>query len=569
VAVLFLTVLLSALGAASLPVSIVSAIPIWEAEAVSPPTVSSPEVEEPLLSTGQVIAGGSLILLHLFLPLAWTSALALLGMKPYLFAVARAKRIYFEEWRFSRAMAKLSKNRQSIPVCLNAVTGTPLFLNLSALFRHMWVVGQPGSGKTTLLLGLLTRLLYSRRVSVVYQDHKAMGTQIVSCFARVCRSLGIPFHVFSIEPGKTSRLFLLFNQEFWRSASIDGRVDMLCTILSLVSGPQVYGQSWFEGAAKLAVRTALSRREIKDFKGLMPVLEELMVDKSIPRELRGAGLQAYLNVSELASIPSLNLSDESGNPHPRSAIENQIIIEHIIDRQGVIYAALPDSMKDLSGRIGRLFAIGVYFSLRRAQSRPMQVIDVIDEFHLCWSDNLEQLLGLGREANYTLYLANQSVEQLRSRTSMVPVIEDTVGTQIWFSIRSLDDKLRFEKASGQALHIRRDYVRDDLGQVRSYTEREELLPLMPIKRIDRISATRNHAIAQFAADDGLLHAAGAPMEIKVLHFQSERSYRRDFATPWPEQTPETILINHDTGLRQPKSAPRPPGLDAVDLGPLA
>ena len=86
------------------------------------------------------------------------------------------------------------------------------------------------------------------------------------------------------------------------------------------------------------------------------------------------------------------------------------------------------------------------------RGRRRQVFLVVDEFQRIVSDNLESILQLARSMNVGVILANQSMQDLQTRTTdLIPALEANCRFRQWYAVSCSDDRARVVSNSGETL----------------------------------------------------------------------------------------------------------------------
>ncbi|HRA90230.1 MAG TPA: hypothetical protein PK992_19230 [Planctomycetaceae bacterium] len=110
--------------------------------------------------------------------------------------------------------------------------------------------------------------------------------------------------------------------------------------------------------------------------------------------------------------------------------------------------------------------------------RKHPVFLVVDEFQRIVAGNLEYILQRARSMNVGVILANQSMEDPRTRaTDLIPTLEANCRYRQWFAVSSSDDRARVVANSGETME---DFV------TRSFSENGESYTYVP-KLMPRLS----------------------------------------------------------------------------------
>lgn len=165
--------------------------------------------------------------------------------------------------------------------------------------------------------------------------------------------------------------------------------------------------------------------------------------------------------------------------------------------------------------------------------RKHPVFLVVDEFQRIVAGNLEYILQLARSMNVGVILANQSMEDLRTRTTdLIPTLEANCRYRQWFAVSSSDDRARVVANSGETLE---DFVTRSVSENgESYTYIPKLMPRLSQNDVLLITDHRKQSIVTLTRGKGYAQYGGMAVAVESEFHISLAEYQARRRMPWPD-----------------------------------
>lgn len=192
-----------------------------------------------------------------------------------------------------------------------------------------------------------------------------------------------------------------------------------------------YGASWYTAAnADVCHRTILAAPEATSFRQLSEALDKLLAAERCQQDgcqHQKAGLHIQLVLKRLAEVEALNVDSSHAQAENAS---RELFWPGWFQCPELLYFQLPSMlMPSMAPEIARIVIYSLLFSATMTRNRHCQVYLVVDEFQRIVSDNLESILQLARSMNVGVILANQSMQDLQTRTTdLFPLWNRTVDS---------------------------------------------------------------------------------------------------------------------------------------------
>ena len=339
----------------------------------------------------------------------------------------------------------------------------PLEIPLSALSRHMHIMGSTGSGKTKLcVLPLAAQLIRrgSGLVCVTFKEDRELG----HILRKEAEAAGKRFYYFSLNPLDASNSYNpLYN------GSPGNFVERLMVALDL----EMEGSAKFYTHAQRAALTPVfsffarhkiipSLRDLHDVliseKHLASILKEETgrnVSSKEMEHLMGAGYA-------LSRIVHDDIAERFMSYCP------DIRLQEILDEKAVLYCNLKTDINPaLAISIGKMLLLDMQFHCG-GRSEDSDLFGVfIDEFQDMACRAFLDLLTKLRVSNLGFFLANQNMSQLEEVSrQFAQTVHTNTATKVIFRIRDAKDAKLFAEDSGLTEYMavdmsqRKDHVLD-------------------------------------------------------------------------------------------------------------
>ena len=170
-------------------------------------------------------------------------------------------------------------------------------------------------------------------------------------------------------------------------------------------------------------------------------------------------------------------------------------------------------------------ALGIY--------NTEEVERIIREHQRIVAGNLEYILQLARSMNVGVILANQSMEDLRTRTTdLIPTLEANCRYRQWFAVSSSDDRARVVANSGETLE---DFVTRSVSENgESYTYIPKLMPRLSQNAVLLITDHRKQSIVTLTRGKGYAQYGGMAVAVESEFHISLAEYQARRRMPWPD-----------------------------------
>lgn len=337
--------------------------------------------------------------------------------------------------------------------------GSPVLIPRSVFKSHAHFLGDSGSGKTALgLAPWLEQMAVRGDISILSMDMKADSREVYGALKKTVEKVEqesgqrIPLKFFTMVPGQATIAFNPLQQPSWRGLEPHVKADILCTAFGLNYGTD-YGASWFTSAnGEIAGRTINAAPDAATFRDLLAALDRIMSAKGAKKlapDLRSAGLHFQVILRRLAQLESLNSVHGPDSEVARQAID----LGQLFREPGIVHFHLPSMlMPTVAPEIARLATYSLLTEASAQGTQRRQVYLVYDEFQRILSGNLEGILQIARSMNVGVILANQSMQDFRTRgVDLIPAIEANCRFRQWFGVSSTDDRSRIVRNSGETL----------------------------------------------------------------------------------------------------------------------
>jgi hypothetical protein len=422
--------------------------------------------------------------------------------------------------------------------------GSPLLPPRSILREHAHFLGDTGGGKTSLgLAPLIEQLLSGQDCSVIVIDLKADSLELLAtlCAAVEKRAAqtgrAVPVKHFSNQRGKATFAFNPLLQQFWKNLDLYMRTDIQCGALGLSYGAD-YGEGYYSSANSAVLYHTIKKfPDVSTYRELADRVGYVIANatrRELHPEIRKAGVHVQTVLDRLGSFEALNVTPDGD--YPAEVVDEAIDFARVFSEPQALYFHLSATLAPGSSpEIARL----VTYSLLAASTqttRKHQVYLVIDEFQRMVAKNIEYMLQLARSMGVGVILANQTMQDLRTRsTNLIPAIEANCRYRQWFAVSSADDRQRLVEASGETVDTT---VGRTITQGASTSEstsvQERIAPRLTINDILLASDHPLQSIVRISRGAGYAQYGGMPFVVESNYHISLDEYKRRKALPWPQ-----------------------------------
>ena len=149
------------------------------------------------------------------------------------------------------------------------------------------------------------------------------------------------------------------------------------------------------------------------------------------------------------------------------------------------------------------------------------------------SDNLESILQLARSMNVGVILANQSMQDLQTRTTdLIPAVESNCRFRQWYAVSCSDDRTRVVSNSGETLENFESSTVSDTGS--SLTVSPKLSPRLSQNDVILASDHAKHSIICLKNGAGYAQYGGLPFLVESDYHITADEYESRQRMSWPE-----------------------------------
>ena len=472
---------------------------------------------------------------------------------------------------------RLSRNKneqQSFFHGVHPELDVPILLDEKTFFEHTHVLGPNGSGKSALgIMSRMIQLIRKNNSAVIIIDGKGDNALFSVCKAEADK-VGRVFKHFTTAVGRSSYVFNPFESRVMGRFSMSQKVGVLQNALGLVHGDD-YGRGFFTlvgntllrrafqeaGSSKLYGKATRTGRpvSINSFRDLHAQVKSVRDgDKDFE-----AGQQTVFLLEKLAELEQLNLSEGPGFPADHPVLLSAISFPEVIREQQVIYFSMPGVLDP--GPTSEIARLAIYSLIASAEQHlaetgrvaPTHVI--CDEAQMIIGRPIASLLATARAFGVSFLLSHQILGQLNPPGG--PDLRETVlgntATKIIFGAR--DPFLQKWIRDSSGLTVTADYsyaaTLDDVLDGEDDTEnaapgedgrtlvqvRQSVVPRINIQDIIEISSVQNMCLTTLEVSRGLSQTVSA-YPVWIDWPISQDQYEAYQKTPWPEATPETLIL---------------------------
>ena len=434
-----------------------------------------------------------------------------------------------------------SIERESIFAASVLADGSPVLIPRSVFKHHAHFLGDSGSGKTSLgLAPFLEQMIAFGDCSFVVLDLKGDSLEILASMntaveeVRKCTGKQLPLKHFTIQPDRSTFAFNPLTQPYWKDLESFVQADILCAAFGLNYGTE-YGASWYTAAnADVCHRTILAAPEATSFRQLSEALDKLLAAKGANKmdaDIQKAGLHIQLVLKRLAEVEALNVDSSHAQAENAS---RAIVLAELFQRPELLYFQLPSMlMPSMAPEIARIVIYSLLSAATMTRDRHCQVYLVVDEFQRIVSDNLESILQLARSMNVGVILANQSMQDLQTRTTdLIPAVESNCRFRQWYAVSCSDDRTRVVSNSGETLENFESSTVSDTGS--SLTVSPKLSPRLSQNDVILASDHAKHSIICLKNGAGYAQYGGLPFLVESDYHITADEYESRQRMSWPE-----------------------------------
>jgi len=276
-----------------------------------------------------------------------------------------------------------------------------------------------------------------------------------------------------------------------------------------------------------------------------------------------AGEQTAFLIEKLALMEQLNLSEAQGLPADHPVLKAAISFPDVIREKQVIYMSLPGALD--SGPTSEVARLAIYslmaaceqFKNETGRIAPTHVI--CDEAQLIIGRPVAALLATARSYGVSFTLSHQTLSQLvqPGGIDLREIILGCTATKVIFGARDGFSQKWVKESSGLARTVDYSYeatledvmndevelenaAPDEDGR-RVVQARESVVPRINSQDIIEVSNDPNLCLTSLEIGRGLGQTIGF-YPVRMEWPMSEEQYEEYKATPWPESTPETLVI---------------------------
>jgi len=440
---------------------------------------------------------------------------------------------------------------------------SPVLIPRSVFENHAHFLGDSGSGKTSLgLAPFLEQMIQFGDCSFVVLDLKGDSLEIFASMKKAAEGVrkrtgnDLPLKHFTIQSDRSTFVFNPLTQPYWKKLESYVQADILCAAFGLNYGTE-YGASWYTAAnADVCHRTILAAPEAKNFRQLSEALDKLLSAKGSNKmddDIRSAGLHIQLVLKRLAEVEALNID---ASECPAEIASQAIDLGDVFQRPELMYFQLPSMlMPSLAPEIARIVIYSLLSAATMTQGRRRQVFLVVDEFQRIVSNNLESILQLARSMNVGVILANQSMQDLQTRTTdLIPALEANCRFRQWFAVSCSDDRTRVVSNSGETLEDFESRTVSDTGA--SLTVSPKLSPRLSQNDVILATDHAKHSIICLKNGSGYAQYGGFPFLVGSDYHITADEYDSRRRMAWPEAGNGAFV----PCSRRAKTPPNPPVL---------
>jgi hypothetical protein len=460
----------------------------------------------------------------------------------------------------------------------------PVLLSRKLYGYHGIVRGGPGRGKTAFLERLLTQLISaesSERIawlnegraswepsSVVVLDLKGKPTLMNTARLEAERA-GLPFRFFTFQPRKTSHVFNFFAQSHLEELAKSHIAQELLQALGAEYG-QAYGASFFSSINEVVLLNTLRRAHgIDSFRKLHRFLSDPNFYAHIPgaqeRDLKDARHLTSL-ANRLSTVHALNITEEDVKDRP-GVWENRIDMPSLMRTPQVVYFYLsPLQAETEAATVARLaiFAL-MTAAVHRGPDDNHRVAVIADEIQTMATRNLARVLEHARSMKVPFVLAHQFREQLKDGrgVDLTQTIDHCTAWSLDFEATTPDDIKRIEQLTLHGSFARPSWTQDARLIADPTADGafgiENAAPGPDGPRIQVAEAETpiydHNTILELSGDpgvawffsklrDGYTQYVGMTPIAWDFHVSAEE-HDRIAATPWPEPSERTIVVDKE------------------------
>ena len=488
---------------------------------------------------------------------------------------------YSERLRNSRNV----KERNSIIIARTLFNDYPVLIHLKLAFEHFHILGGTGIGKTT--LGLMTdmiQLIRRNNGPVVVVDCK--GDMALFNTARIeAERAGRKFKWFTNRQGHSTYVFNPFDKNMYAQLSLHEIVGFLMSALNLHHGSD-YGRAWYTIANRVLMKRAFqetlnrtngsggrgrpsSYEKVESFKDLNDIILFLAADG---KEYQAAQHLAFL-IESLAEVEQLNLSARTHPNHP--SVENAINMSDAIDNNEVIYFYLTGAIDSQSvAEIGRLAIYSLLTACVNYKDRTGQRANaylLADEAQAVIAQNIAQVLAQARSYGLACFLAHQSMSQLNQAggVDLRELFMGCTSVKQIFSARDPWLQKYVADTSGRVRYANYSYQQDakdllsGLFGIQHAVKNEDGIPAVETSDIigpgltpqDILDINRDNNMCMLMIERAEAFSRWIRFAPAYVDWpMHEQDYDdRQYHTPWPEGTPETITTQSPWPANTPET----------------
>jgi TraM recognition site of TraD and TraG/Type IV secretion-system coupling protein DNA-binding domain len=460
----------------------------------------------------------------------------------------------------------MTKNEPQIFLGLDQHERFVVAIPRELLRGHLWLVGATGAGKTVAIISLLKQLLRTSQVgpsppkpppTVIFD---AKGDMAALQTARLCaQANGQAFRVFTLEQGRETNHFVPFEslQTTWRTP-----IELALLVLEGI-GMQYgsgYGKNYY---SSISVTTLL--RAIKD-----PAQPKTLADlrRIIARLQRGPHLKDCLElltqIETLSEYPQLQPN--------RDRPEQTISFPQVLEQREVVYFWLPATGSKTAQEVARLALYALFTAAQDRQRQnlaPREMYTIIDECQRILAHNTDVILQQARSAGIALILANQSLQDLKTRDNDARSVIRT-NTRVQMFLTTTETEARFlSEMSGEDIVLMRSSGTAQTsfrGRRQTSTtdqQMEVFRKRLTLEDILRLSSDPQGMILHVAMDQGAVRYGGRPIAVRTLYPLSKAEYEARATAPWPALRAAPVTPAQETEPHPPREAGEPRASAAV------
>ncbi len=463
----------------------------------------------------------------------------------------------------------------------------PILIDEKHLFEHSHVLGPTGIGKT--VLGLMGRVMQHIRrdnSAVLILDGK--GDEALFGLARAeAAKAGRVFKHFTTAVGKSTHVFNPLDARILGAMTVGQKVGVLQNALGLVHGED-YGRGFFTLIGNTLLRRAFHLTggsaasagkgqkspsfDIRSFGDLSAAIRRVIPENKAFE----AGEQTAFLVEKLAELEQLNLAEAPGLPADHPVLKAAISFPDVIREKQVIYMSLVGAIDP--GPTAEIARLAIYSLMAACESHKAETGRVAPTHVICDEDQMiigrpvAALLATARSYGVSFTLSHQTLSQLvqPGGTDIREIVLGCTATKVVFGSRDAFSQKWVRDSSGLTRAVDYSYqatlddvlageadientAPDDYGR-HLVQARESMVPRVNIQDIMEVSNDPNLCLTTLEVGRGLGQTVG-PYPVRVEWPMSEEQYEAYKAAPWPEATPETLVIRPGHPARVEETLP--------------